>query len=73
MRSFVDSVNVLYASILLNEGPVSADFEPFQSSLQGGIGSASGGGYLIGSIADQLKISKEAVIGLIAKTLYTNV
>jgi hypothetical protein len=59
---------------LLNElTPVDAELGSFSSSLEKGIGTAPGGGYLIGKVADTLGISKEAVIGMISKQLYDKV
>lgn len=59
---------------LLNElTPVAADYEPFAGSLKAGIGTAPGGGYLIGKLADALGKSKEEVVDMISKDLYDKV
>lgn len=61
-----------YAS-QLNEAPVTTEPETFAKSLTTGIGTAPGGGYLIGKIATALNLSKEAVVGMISKQLYDKV
>lgn len=59
---------------LLNElTPVAADYEPFAGSLKTSIGTAPGGGYLIGKLADVLGKSKEDVVDMISKDLYDKV
>lgn len=59
---------------LLNElSPVGAEFEPFAGSLRSGIGTAPGGGYLIAKIADAVGKSKEEVVDMISKDLYSKV
>jgi len=59
---------------LLNElTPVGAEYETFSGSLKSGIGSAPGGGYLIGKLADVLGKSKEEVVDMISKELYDKV
>lgn len=73
MTSNLLSIREIYQQQILNEGPVAADYESFSSTLQSGIGSAPGSGYLIGNIADQLGVSKEVVVGMISKTLYNKV
>jgi hypothetical protein len=57
----------------LTEAPVYAEPETFKSSLKGGIGSAPGGGYGIGKLADALQISKEEAVDLISQKLYDKV
>lgn len=57
----------------LNEAPVTTELEPFAKSLKSGIGSAPGGGYLIGKLADALGKSKEEVVDMISKDLYEKV
>lgn len=59
---------------LLNElTPVGAEYETFAGSLKSGIGSAPGGGYLIGKLASALGKSKEEVVDMISKELYDKV
>lgn len=59
---------------LLNElTPVGAEYETFTGTLKSGIGTAPGGGYLIGKLADALGKSKEEVVDLISKDLYAKV
>ena len=59
---------------LLNElTPVGAEYETFAGSLKSGIGTAPGGGYLIGKLADVLGKSKEEVVDMISKELYDKV
>lgn len=59
---------------LLNElTPVGAEYETFAGSLKSGIGTAPGGGYLIGKLADTLGKSKEEVVDMISKDLYDKV
>lgn len=59
---------------LLNElTPVGAEYETFTGSLKSGIGTAPGGGYLIGKLADALGKSKEEVVDMISKDLYDKV
>jgi hypothetical protein len=57
----------------LTEAPVYAEPEAFKSSLRSGIGSAPGGGYGIGKLADVLQISKEEAVDLISQKLYDKV
>lgn len=57
----------------LNEAPVTTELEPFAKSLKSGIGTAPGGGYLIGKLADALGKSKEEVVDMISKDLYDKV
>jgi hypothetical protein len=65
---------------LLNElTPVTAEFEPYAGSIKSSIGSAPGGGYLIGKIADTLskhkgkKVTKEQVVDMISQELFDKV
>ena len=59
---------------LLNElSPVGAEYETFAGSLKSNIGTAPGGGYLIGKLADALGKSKEEVVDMISKDLYDKV
>jgi hypothetical protein len=62
-----------FDTLLTELMPVGAEFEPWAGSLRSGIGSAPGGGYLIGNIADSLGLSKEDVIDKISKALYDKV
>jgi len=57
----------------LTEAPVYAEPETFKSSLKGGIGTAPGGGYGIGKLADALQISKEEAVDLISQEIYDKV
>jgi hypothetical protein len=52
---------------------VGAEYETFAGSLKSGIGTAPGGGYLIGKIADATGKSKEEVIDMISKDLFDKV
>jgi hypothetical protein len=63
----------LYESLLTELTPVAADELGFGSSLEQGIGSAPGGGYLIGDIAKSLNKSREEVVQMISKSLYNKV
>jgi hypothetical protein len=67
--------NSLYEQLTqqLTEAPVYAEPEAFKSSLRSGIGSAPGGGYGIGKLADILQISKEEAVDLISQKLYDKV
>jgi len=58
---------------LTTEAPVYSEPEAFKSSLRSGIGSAPGGGYGIGKLADALQISKEEAVDLISQKLYDKV
>jgi hypothetical protein len=57
----------------LTEAPVYAEPEAFKSNLKSGIGTAPGGGYGIGKLADALQISKEEAVDLISQELYDKV
>jgi hypothetical protein len=57
----------------LTEAPVYAEPEAFKSSLRSGIGTAPGGGYGIGKLADALQISKEEAVDLISQEIYDKV
>jgi len=70
--SLFEQVYSEYAS-QLNEAPVTTEPEIFAKSLKAGIGTAPGGGYLIGKLADALGKSKEDVIDMISKDLYDKV
>jgi hypothetical protein len=59
---------------LLNEyTPVAADEPSFGSSLEQNINSASGGGYLIGDIADSLGKTREEFVKEISSSLYNKI
>jgi hypothetical protein len=51
----------LFENLLTELTPVGAEYETFAGSLKSGIGTAPGGGYLIGKLADVLGISPEEV------------
>jgi hypothetical protein len=57
----------------LSEAPVYSEPEAFKSSLKSGIGTAPGGGYGIGKLADTLQISKEEAADLISQKIYDKV
>jgi len=58
----------------LTEAPVyEPDSEEFKKKLRGGIGTAPGGGYGIGKLADALQISKEDAVDLISQSIYDEV
>jgi hypothetical protein len=57
----------------LSEAPVYSEPEAFKSGLKSGIGSAPGGGYGIGKLADALQISKEEAVDLISQKIYDKV
>lgn len=63
----------LFEQILTELTPVGAEYETFAGSLKSGIGTAPGGGYLIGKLADALGKSKEEVVDMISKDLYDKV
>lgn len=63
----------LFEQLLTELTPVGAEYETFSGSLKSGIGSAPGGGYLIGKLADALGKSKEEVVDMISKDLYDKV
>jgi hypothetical protein len=63
----------LYESLLTELTPVAADEPSFGSSLEKGISSAPGGGYLIGSIATTLGKTREEVVQMISKSLFSKV
>jgi hypothetical protein len=57
----------------LSEAPVYSEPEAFKSGLKSGIGTAPGGGYGIGKLADALQISKEEAVDLISQKIYDKV
>jgi hypothetical protein len=57
----------------LTEAPVYSEPEAFKSGLKSGIGTAPGGGYGIGKLADALQISKEEAVDLISQKIYDKV
>jgi len=63
----------LFGQLLTELTPVGAEYETFTGSLKSGIGTAPGGGYLIGKLADALGKSKEEVVDMISKDLYDKV
>ena len=63
----------LFEQILTELTPVDAEYGAFTSSLKSGIGTAPGGGYLIGKLADVLGKSKEEVVDMISKDLFDKV
>ena len=63
----------LFEQLLGELSPVGAEYETFAGSLKSGIGTAPGGGYLIGKLADALGKSKEEVVDMISKDLYNKV
>jgi hypothetical protein len=63
----------LFGQLLTELTPVGAEYETFAGSLKSGIGTAPGGGYLIGKLADALGKSKEEVVDIISKDLYDKV
>ena len=63
----------LFEQLLGELTPVGAEYETFAGSLKSGIGTAPGGGYLIGKLADALGKSKEEVVDMISKDLYDKV
>ena len=63
----------LFENLLTELTPVGAEYETFAGSLKSGIGTAPGGGYLIGKLADVLSKSKEEVVDMISKELYDKV
>ena len=63
----------LFEQLLTELTPVGAEYETFAGSLKSGIGTAPGGGYLIGKLADSLGKSKEEVVDMISKELYDKV
>lgn len=63
----------LFEQLLTELSPVGAEYETFAGSLKSGIGTAPGGGYLIGKLADALGKSKEEVVDMISKDLYDKV
>ena len=63
----------LFENLLTELTPVGAEYETFAGSLKSGIGTAPGGGYLIGKLADVLGKSKEEVVDMISKELYDKV
>jgi hypothetical protein len=63
----------LFGQLLTELTPVGAEYETFAGSLKSGIGTAPGGGYLIGKLADALGKSKEEVVDMISKDLYDKV
>lgn len=63
----------LFEQLLTELTPVGAEYETFAGSLKSGIGTAPGGGYLIGKLADALGKSKEEVVDMISKDLYDKV
>lgn len=65
--------NSLFEQLLNELTPVAAEYEPFAGSLRSSIGTAPGGGYLIGKLADALGKSKEEVVDMISKDLYDKV
>jgi len=67
------SFDSLYEQLISEMMPVGSEFGDFGSSLSKGIGSAPGGGYLIGAIADALGISKEEAVTKISAGLYDKV
>lgn len=64
------SFDALYEQIISEMMPVGSEFGSFTGSLKSGIGTAPGGGYLIGAIADALGISKEDAVQKISAGLY---
>ena len=65
--------DTLLGQLLTELTPVGAEYETFAGSLKSGIGTAPGGGYLIGKLADALGKSKEEVVDMISKDLYDKV
>lgn len=65
--------DTLFGQLLTELTPVGAEYETFAGSLKSGIGTAPGGGYLIGKLADALGKSKEEVVDMISKDLYDKV
>lgn len=63
----------LYENLLSELTPVDAEYGSFSSSLKSGIGTAPGGGYLIGKIAEVLNKSKEEVVDMISQELFDKV
>lgn len=63
----------LFEQLLTELTPVGAEYETFAGSLKSGIGTAPGGGYLIGKLADALGKSKEEVVDMISKDLFDKV
>ena len=63
----------LFEQIITELTPVDAEYGAFTSSLKSGIGTAPGGGYLIGKLADVLGKSKEEVVDMISKDLFDKV
>lgn len=63
----------LFKQILTELTPVGAEYETFAGSLKSGIGTAPGGGYLIGKLSDVLGKSKEEVVDMISKDLFDKV
>jgi len=63
----------LFEQLLTELTPVGAEYETFAGSLKSGIGTAPGGGYLIGKLADVLGKSKEEVVDMISKDLFDKV
>jgi len=70
--SLFEQVYSEYAS-QLNEAPVETELGTFTKSLKAGIGTAPGGGYLIGKIAAATGKSKEEVVDMISKDLFDKV
>lgn len=65
--------DTLFGQLLTELTPVGAEYETFAGSLKSGIGTAPGGGYLIGKLADALGKSKEEVVDMISKDLFDKV
>jgi len=63
----------LFEQILTELTPVGAEYETFAGSLKSGIGTAPGGGYLIGKLSEVLGKSKEEVVDMISKDLFDKV
>jgi hypothetical protein len=63
----------LFEQILTELTPVGAEYETFTGSLKSGIGTAPGGGYLIGKLSEVLGKSKEEVVDMISRQLFDKV
>jgi hypothetical protein len=63
----------LYESLLNELSPVAADETSFGSSLEQNIGTAPGDAYLIGDLATALGKTREEVVQMIAKPLYSEI
>ena len=60
----------LFEGLICELSPVDADYGAFSTSLKDKIGSAPGRGYLIGTIADALGVTREDVIDKISQKLF---